>query len=481
MIKYSFLFTLLPGILVCSPVCPHAQTVSSSSGKLTSPQQAEAVATREKPRVSPSSAPPESAANSKAEAQRRTAEAKRYYKLGVTFGQAKHFEDAAAAFLQATRLNPDYADAYYGLGHAYYDMERWEDSIKAFEKVISLDPKDEQAYARLGELHTRLRAAEKATLQPRDSSPVFHPSGYGTPAEMLGRGSRSAPLGTPVGEKMALVATSGSPGGQPPWGGGSTSPSTGATPKPAEPNNVGLTGIYKVGIGDVLDVRLRDAPSDTSTLFTITANGFLEYPVLDRPLKAVGLTSEEISEKLKTELQRLAVRQNPEVLVGVREYNSHAILISGLVKEPGTKILRREGIPLYVVLADAQTLADAARVTIISHVTGQTSVVELSDPTSTNLLVRPGDVITVRAAPQQFVYVGGDVKSPGEKPFRPGLMLTQAILSAGGVDTRGKKIELARSSANGLLAVTRYKLEEINSGKLPDPPVQAGDRITVAH
>jgi protein involved in polysaccharide export with SLBB domain len=169
------------------------------------------------------------------------------------------------------------------------------------------------------------------------------------------------------------------------------------------------------------------------------------------------------------------------VLVGVREYNSHAILISGLVKEPGTKILRREGIPLYVVLADAQTLADAARVTIISHVTGQTSVVELSDPTSTNLLVRPGDVITVRAAPQQFVYVGGDVKSPGEKPFRPGLMLTQAILSAGGVDTRGKKIELARSSANGLLAVTRYKLEEINSGKLPDPPVQAGDRITVAH
>ncbi|MCA1573566.1 MAG: hypothetical protein LC770_03325, partial [Acidobacteria bacterium] len=26
----------------------------------------------------------------------------------------------------------------------------------------------------------------------------LHPSGYGTPAEMLGRGLRSAPLGTPV-------------------------------------------------------------------------------------------------------------------------------------------------------------------------------------------------------------------------------------------------------------------------------------------
>ncbi len=442
MFKFSFLCTLLLGSLIFSAVCPHAQTVSSSIGKLNPPQQAEAAAVREKPSVNASSVPPDWAANSKAEAQRRTAEAKRYYKLGVTYGQAKHFKDAATAFLQATRLKPDYADAYYGLGHAYHDMERWEDSIKAFEKVISLDPNDEETYARLGELHTRLRAAEKATLQAHDSSPV--------------------------GEKVALVATS-------------ISPSPAARAKPPEPYDVGLTGIYKVGIGDVLDVRLGDAPSDTSTLFTITANGFLDYPVLGGPLKAAGLTPEEISEKLNTELQRLAVRQHPEVLVGVREYNSHAILISGLVKEPGTKILRREGIPLYVVLADAQMLADAARVTIISHLTGQTSVVELSDPTSTNLLVRPGDVITVRAAPQQFVYIGGDVKSPGEKPFRSGLMLTQAILSAGGVTTRGKKIELARSSANGLLAVTKYKLEEINSGKLADPPVQAGDRITVVH
>jgi hypothetical protein len=60
-------------------------------------------------------------------------------------------------------------------------------------------------------------------------------------------------------------------------------------------------------------------------------------------------------------------------------------------------------------------------------------------------------------------------------------MLTQAILSAGGVTTKGKNIELARSSANGFLAVTKYKLEKINSGKLADPAVQVGDRITIAH
>ncbi len=33
---------------------------------------------------------------------------------------------------------------------------------------------------------------------PINQAGVFHPSGYGTPAEMLGRGPRAAPLGTPV-------------------------------------------------------------------------------------------------------------------------------------------------------------------------------------------------------------------------------------------------------------------------------------------
>jgi protein involved in polysaccharide export with SLBB domain len=168
-------------------------------------------------------------------------------------------------------------------------------------------------------------------------------------------------------------------------------------------------------------------------------------------------------------------------MVGVREYNSHTILISGFVKDPGTKILRREAIPLYVVLADAQTLSDAARVTVISHMTGQTSVIQLSDSKSTNLLIRPGDVITVQAAAQQFLYIGGDVKFPGEKQFRTGLRLTQAILSAGGVTERAKKIEVAREVTNGFLTITNYKLDEINSGKLADPYVQAGDRITVLH
>lgn len=239
--------------------------------------------------------------------------------------------------------------------------------------------------------------------------------------------------------------------------------------------------IYRVGIGDVLDVRVSDSPVDNPTLFTVSAGGLLDYPVLNQPLKVLGLTTDEVGEKLRNELKRLALSEGQKVIVSVRDYNSHTILVSGLVSEHGTKVLRREAIPLYVVVAEAQPLPEAGRVTVISYEGSKTANVDLAAPEATALLIRPGDVVVVQANPKLFFYIGGDVKQPGEKPFRKGLKLTQAILLAGGLTRVSKAAELAREGTNGLLEVSIYKLNDINSGKLPDPSIQPGDRITIVH
>ncbi len=242
-----------------------------------------------------------------------------------------------------------------------------------------------------------------------------------------------------------------------------------------------LSRIYRVGVGDVLDVRLREDPGAQSTLFTVTASGLLEHPILSYPMKVEGLTTDEISERFATDLKNRAANETPEILVGVREYVSHTILVSGTVKEPGTKILRREAIPLYVVLADAQPLQEAGRVTIISHETQQTRVLDLSDTNAMGHLVRPGDVVMVQPNIREYFYIGGSVKSPGEKLHRTGLTLTQAILMAGGLSGKVKEVQIARENQNGLLSVTRLKLKEINEGKRPDEQIRPGDRITVAN
>jgi len=155
------------------------------------------------------------------------------------------------------------------------------------------------------------------------------------------------------------------------------------------------------------------------------------------------------------------------------------MLVSGLVKEPGTKILRREAIPLYVVVADAQPLPEAARLTLVRNESAEVFNIDLAQPEQMNLLVHPGDVVTLLAGATQFFYISGEVKSPGEKSYRRGLTLTQAIIAAGGLTPKSKEARLARDDGKGFLVVTKYKLKDIDSGKLPDPIIQPGDRVTI--
>ena len=240
------------------------------------------------------------------------------------------------------------------------------------------------------------------------------------------------------------------------------------------------TSIYRVGAGDVLDIRLLNQASREQTLYTVMAGGLLEYPLAGDPLAVAGMTPDEIAERLASILRRRAVYTRPQFVISVHEYASHAVLVSGLVADPGTKILRREAVPLYVVIAEAQPQPDAGRAVVISRATGESTIVDLTDTAAMNTLVRAGDVVSVQARPREFLYLGGEVALPGQKDFHPGQTLTQAVLAAGGV-TRfsAGKVKVARQGADGRLVTTEYNLKEIEAGQAVDPPLRAGDRVEV--
>ena len=242
-----------------------------------------------------------------------------------------------------------------------------------------------------------------------------------------------------------------------------------------------LTKIYRIGPGDVLDVQINDSDPTRSTLFTVNAAGFLEHPMLAEPLHVTGFTPEEISAKVEAALTTNSSGEKSKVMVGVRDYASHSILVSGLAKDSGTKFLRREAIPLYVVVADAQPLPQAARVTVVRNEVGQMFDIDLTQAGEMNMMVHPGDVITLQPNVTQFYYIGGEVKSPGEKTFRRGLTLTQAIITAGGATGKSKFAQIARDDGQGFLVDTKVDLNEIQFGKTIDPSLKPGDRITILH
>ncbi len=238
------------------------------------------------------------------------------------------------------------------------------------------------------------------------------------------------------------------------------------------------TALYRVGVGDVLDIRLANMPTHESTLYTVLNPGVVEYPLLTGAAAVDGMTTEEIAALLNREIK---VIDNPIATVTVRDYASHAVTITGTVDSPGKKILRREALPLYAVLAEALPRPEASSVTIVRG--GKNQALSMTNEQSMSTLVMAGDIIRVSgesAAPKRFVYVGGDVASTGEKEFREGMTLTQALMASGGV-ARGEKAsaKVARRNASGFLITTEYNVRAIEEGKAPDPALEAGDRIEV--
>jgi protein involved in polysaccharide export with SLBB domain len=398
------------------------------------------------------------------------AEAKRLYKEGVKYGLAGLFQQAVEVLRRAVTLDPQHADAHYALGHAYFDLKQWRNAIESLKVAVALNPKDDEARDRLGLARAMLWEEDNAKLvaQRPKIVPNAVPQTEPKPAEPKPPEPKTNL--NPEGQQVSIVAK--------------VPQAPEDTEEPSEKvnaaaNELALTKIYRVGPGDVLDIRINDSASPQSTLFTVTPTGFVEHPLIAEPIQAGGLTVDEIGSKFESELKRRALIADPRVSVGVRDYASHTILVSGLVKDSGTKILRREAIPLYVVVADAQPLPEAARVLVLRNASGKTFEIELAEASEMNLLVRPGDVITLHPHVTQFVYIGGEVKLPGEKTYRRGLTLTQALISAGGVTTKAKEARVGRDDGNGFLVVNRYKLKDIESGKVPDPVVKPGDRIVI--
>ncbi len=242
---------------------------------------------------------------------------------------------------------------------------------------------------------------------------------------------------------------------------------------------------YLVGVGDILFINLQNS-SKGSTYFTVLNDGTIDYPLAGEMVSVAGLTTEEIEDILR---EKVKLYENPQISVKVREYSSHKITVLGMVEKFGEKYIQREAVPLFVVRAEAVVQANANRV-VIRRADSTTETFSLKDEKSENTLIFPNDIVEFTTDETQadkngqlrFFFIGGEIKSVGQKDFFAGLTLTQAILASGGLKKESvKKVVIRRKNAEGLLVSTEYNLKLIKDGKVPDPALEAGDTIEVGN
>ena len=85
------------------------------------------------------------------------------------------------------------------------------------------------------------------------------------------------------------------------------------------------------------------------------------------------------------------------------------------------------------------------------------------------------------ALQRNFVWIDGAVKTPGKINYQEGLTALAAVIQAGGFNDYAapNRAAIHRVGPDYKVVTIKVKLSKIQKGKIPDVPLQPGDRLTV--
>jgi len=262
--------------------------------------------------------------------------------------------------------------------------------------------------------------------------------------------------------------------------------------------------LYRIGTGDVLDVRVFNRPQLSRESVRVDNRGMIHMPLIDSEIRAGCRTEAELAAEVAN--LYLKYQRHPHVDVFIKEYSSRPVAVMGAVSKPGQfQLQRRVRLLELVSLAGGPTERAGQRV-LVAHGTEISSCDEntaaagadgfesfdlnntLKADGAANPFVRPGDIITVPEAQQ--VFVTGNVLRPMSIPLKETITLSQAVAMAGGTMPDSKKtgIRVLRQlpGAPGktelvvdLEAITKRKADdiELQANDIVDVPTATGKRI----
>jgi polysaccharide export outer membrane protein len=219
---------------------------------------------------------------------------------------------------------------------------------------------------------------------------------------------------------------------------------------------------YRIGPGDILDIRIFNRPNLSRDAVRVEGNGMIRMPLIDTEIQAACKTEGELAAEISS--RYIKYYKNPQVDVFIKEYHSKQVAVIGAVNEQSRFELQRR-IRLLELLTFAKGPSGKAGQTInIVHappalacqnpnaanedpakafVSYKLSETLQGDPRA-NPFIEPGDTIYLPEADQ--VYVVGNVNTPLTIPLKEPITISRAVAMAGGVkqDTKKDKVRIVR-------------------------------------
>jgi len=255
---------------------------------------------------------------------------------------------------------------------------------------------------------------------------------------------------------------------------------------------------YRIGVGDVLEIRVYNRPQLSREAVRVEGNGIIRMPLIEGDIQAACKTEGELAKEISTRYARYY--RNLPVDCFIKEYHAREVALIGAVNEQGRYQMQRH-IRLLELLTFAKGPSDKAgqtinivrgpRVDLCSPGADSNSNQEglisfklndtLQGVASANPFVEAGDIVTIPDAEQ--VYVVGNVYAPRSLPLKETITVSRAIAMAGGPlrDSKTDKIRIVRHAAAGGAPSEFYvNLTAIARKKEDDLVLQANDIIEVS-
>lgn len=272
-----------------------------------------------------------------------------------------------------------------------------------------------------------------------------------------------------------------------------------SAPQPA-PVPLGPIGGAIIYPEDVLDVYFFDVP-ELSRDYTVDTGGSITVPLLAKPVRAAGLTADQLARSLEESFRQSGRLSHPQITVTVKQSRRSVVTVEGAVKSPQA-VPVIGATPLITVLSlcggrsdDAGTMVTVTRSELAMHEmakrgatpapTEKVQYKQLADPNNpvSKVEVWPGDRVSVERA--GLFYVLGQVGRPGGYNLKSAdeqVSVLQALALAGDVTgvAQNKAMLIRKDAAapDGRREIA-LNLKSILQGHSPDRTLQADDILYI--
>ncbi len=252
---------------------------------------------------------------------------------------------------------------------------------------------------------------------------------------------------------------------------------------------------YRIGPGDVLDIRIFNRPQLSRDAVRVEGSGMIRMPLVDGEIQAACKTEGELAQDIKT--RYLKFYRNPQVDVFIKEYHAREVAVIGAINEQGRYQMQRR-LRLLELLTYAKGPSDKAGQTInivraprsglcnngasTADESGSFISLRLNDTMrgedKANPYVEPGDIVTLPEADQ--VYVIGNVYSPKTLPLKEPITVSRAVAMAGGPlrDSKTDRVHIVRQQQGGEAEIY-VDLKAIARKQATDVLLQPNDIVEV--